>query len=164
MCGTDVFLGILAVFFPPVSVWIKVGICTADSIINLALCCLGYVPGLLHAWYIIVKHPDPDYDGVVYEPVPGNAAPGRDVESGRGRYYYAAREPIQNPSQRGYGTVQSPQSQPQPQSQGQSQPAPKPQRNDESGGSSAQGQDDSRAPPTYAEAVRGDNKLQSQDD
>lgn len=134
------------------------GICTADSIINLALCCLGYVPGLLHAWYIILKYPDPDHDGVAYEAVPGNAAPGRDVESGRARYYYVAREPIQHPSQRGYGTVQSPQPQSQP------QPARKPQRNDESGGSSAQGQDDSRAPPTYAEAVRGDNKVQSQDE
>jgi hypothetical protein len=32
------------------TVWIKRGICTADSLINIALCCLGYIPGLLHAW------------------------------------------------------------------------------------------------------------------
>lgn len=132
------------------------GICTADSIINLALCCLGYVPGLLHAWYIILKYPEPDYDGFVYEPIPDNAAPGGDVEGARVRYYYVSREPVQHPSQRGYGTVQS---SPPP-----SQPAPKQQRNDEAGGSSAQAQGDSREPPTYAEAVKGDNKMQSQDE
>lgn len=32
------------------TVWIKRGICSADSLINIALCCLGYLPGLLHAW------------------------------------------------------------------------------------------------------------------
>jgi hypothetical protein len=31
-------------------VWVKRGICSADSFINIALCCLGYLPGLIHAW------------------------------------------------------------------------------------------------------------------
>lgn len=39
MCGTDVFLGILAIIFPPIAVWVKRGLCSADSLINLALCC-----------------------------------------------------------------------------------------------------------------------------
>lgn len=138
------------------------GICTADSIINLALCCLGYVPGLLHAWYIILKYPEPDYDALVYEPVPPSAGQGGDLESGRVNYYYVSHEPIQHPSQRGYGTVQ-----PQPQQPPQDgSPAPKQQpeqRGQGHGEDSSQGQNDSRPPPTYAEAVRGDNKMQDQD-
>ena len=70
MCdGPDFFLCILSILFPPIggmsqptrhqhqdldahqfTVWIKRGICSADSLINIALCCLGYIPGLLHAW------------------------------------------------------------------------------------------------------------------
>ncbi|KAF8445474.1 hypothetical protein BGX38DRAFT_1194741 [Terfezia claveryi] len=43
MCSTDSFLALLAVLFPPLAVWVKRGICSADSLINFALCCLGYV-------------------------------------------------------------------------------------------------------------------------
>ena len=32
------------------TVWVKRGICSCDSIINIALCMLGYLPGLIHAW------------------------------------------------------------------------------------------------------------------
>ncbi|KAF4241625.1 hypothetical protein CNMCM6805_003899 [Aspergillus fumigatiaffinis] len=158
MCGSDIFLGILAIFFPPVAVWIKVGICTADSIINLALCCLGYVPGLLHAWYIILKYPEPDYDDPNYEPIPGHADGRRDTESGRVTYYYVSHQPIQHPSQRGYGTV-APQNEPAPSPAPQpQQQAPKPHHEEGQGGSSDQAQGDSRPPPTYAEAVKGDHK------
>ncbi|OJI89523.1 hypothetical protein ABZX51_008637 [Aspergillus tubingensis] len=154
MCGSDIFLAILAVFFPPVAVWIKVGICTADSIINLALCCLGYVPGLLHAWYIILKYPEPDYDDPSYEPLPG------DAENGRVTYYYVSHQPIQHPSQRGYGTM--PPQQPQaanapPQNR---QPTPNHPHEQAQAGSSSQDHPDSRPPPTYAEAVKGDHKVQ----
>ncbi|KAK1139177.1 hypothetical protein N8T08_001233 [Aspergillus melleus] len=160
MCGSDIFLGILAIFFPPVSVWIKVGICTADSIINLALCCLGYVPGLLHAWYIILKHPEPDYDDPSYEPVPGGPAQGRDVENGGVTYYYVSHQPGQQPPPRGYGTLGS-QNPAQPAQAGR-QASPKPQHGHAAeGGSSSQSHDDSRPPPTYAEAVKGDHKVQS---
>ncbi|KAI9928405.1 hypothetical protein ASPWEDRAFT_170595 [Aspergillus wentii DTO 134E9] len=150
MCGSDIFLGILAVFFPPVAVWIKVGVCTADSIINLALCCLGYVPGLLHAWYIILQNPEPDHDEIGYEPVPGQR---RDVENGRVTYYYVSHGPMQNPSQRGYGTVApQPAQSPQPQPQASTQ-----QHGEGQGGSSNK----THAPPTYAEAIKGDHKVQS---
>ncbi|KKK16857.1 hypothetical protein P175DRAFT_0497782 [Aspergillus ochraceoroseus IBT 24754] len=155
MCGSDIFLAILAVFFPPVSVWIKVGVCTADSFINIALCCLGYVPGLLHAWYIILKYPEPDYDDPTYEPVSNGRT---DVENGHVTYYYVSREPVQRPPQRDYGTMPSQTAsnpQPNPQSQAQ-QPDQQPHA-----GSSSQAHDDSRPPPTYAEAVRGDNKVQT---
>jgi len=43
---------------------VKRGLCSADSFINLALCCLGFLPGLLHAWYIISSYPETDYDSV----------------------------------------------------------------------------------------------------
>ncbi|PIG87566.1 mitochondrion biogenesis protein (She9) [Aspergillus arachidicola] len=156
MCGSDIFLAILAIFFPPVSVWIKVGICTADSIINLALCCLGYVPGLLHAWYIILKYPEQDPDDPYYEPIPGNAHR-RDVENGHVTYYYVSHQQIQHPSQRGYGTVAPTTATPPPQQQSQS--SPKPQNEPAAGSSGDQTQGDSRPPPTYAEAVKGDHKF-----
>ncbi|PYH98046.1 putative stress response RCI peptide [Aspergillus ellipticus CBS 707.79] len=156
MCGSDIFLAILAIFFPPVAVWIKVGICTADSVINLALCCLGYVPGLLHAWYLILKYPEPDYDDPSYEPLPGH---GGDAENGRATYYYVSHQPPQHSSQRGYGTVPPQHSQAgnvKPQNR---QPAHQ-QNYDPSAGSSSQDPADSRPPPTYAEAVKGDHKVQ----
>ncbi|KAL4894743.1 hypothetical protein BDV59DRAFT_174902 [Aspergillus ambiguus] len=155
MCGSDIFLGILAIFFPPVSVWIKVGVCTADSIINLALCCLGYVPGLLHAWYIILKYPEPDYDDPNYEPIAGGSNRRGDVENGSITYYYVSHQPMQPPpSQRGYGTLN-------PQSQSQSpKPAGANPPSAPGAGASSSHAEDARPPPTYAEAVRGDNKIQ----
>lgn len=38
MCGSDIFLGLVAILFPPLAVWVKRGICSADSLINIALC------------------------------------------------------------------------------------------------------------------------------
>lgn len=49
MCGSDICLGIIAILFPPFAVWVKRGLCSADSLINIALCILGFLPGLLHA-------------------------------------------------------------------------------------------------------------------
>ncbi|KAL2810103.1 hypothetical protein BJX63DRAFT_434623 [Aspergillus granulosus] len=155
MCGSDMFLAILAIFFPPVSVWIKLGICTADSIINIALCCLGYIPGLLHAWYIILKYPEPDYDDPSYEPVPNQR---RDVENGHVTYYYVSHQSVPNQSQRAYGTISQQASDLPPQAR---QATPKPHQEQGAAGSSSQGHDDSRPPPTYAEAVKGDNKVQN---
>ncbi|KAK9480393.1 hypothetical protein V1514DRAFT_325310 [Lipomyces japonicus] len=57
-CSADVFLILLAILFPPLPVWIKRGICSADSLINIALCMLGFIPGLLHSWYIIARFPE----------------------------------------------------------------------------------------------------------
>src|SRR5690242_12585291 len=63
------------------SVWVKRGLCSADSLINIALCVLGFLPGLLHAWYIILKYPD-EYP---YESVPDGE------RDGNVTYYYVAR-------------------------------------------------------------------------
>ncbi|CAI7669018.1 unnamed protein product [Penicillium pancosmium] len=163
MCSSDVFLAVLAILFPPIAVWIKAGICTADSIINIALCLLGYVPGLIHAWYIILKYPDPDYDNVAYEPIPGGSSQRRDLENGRVTYYYVSNPPLQHPSQqRSYGATQ--------QAPSNSNAAPNPSGNQPSGNKApghqqegAAGSSGQNAPPTYAEAVRGDNKIQTQD-
>lgn len=131
------------------TVWIKAGICSADSIINIGLSLLGYIPGLIHAWYIILKYPDIDYDDVAYEPIPGGSSQGRDLENGRVTYYYVSHQPLQNPTQGGYGTVD--------QRAQQQSPQPDASSHAEGAGGSAQ------APPTYAEAVKGDNKVQTQD-
>ncbi|KAF9254597.1 UPF0057-domain-containing protein [Marasmius fiardii PR-910] len=51
----DVFLYLLAIFLPPVSVFIKRGF-LADFWINICLCILGWIPGVIHAWWVISKH------------------------------------------------------------------------------------------------------------
>ncbi|KAK9487437.1 hypothetical protein V1527DRAFT_460560 [Lipomyces starkeyi] len=57
-CSADIILILLAILFPPLPVWIKRGICSVDSLINIALCMLGFIPGLLHSWYIIARFPE----------------------------------------------------------------------------------------------------------
>ncbi|PNS18789.1 hypothetical protein CAC42_5328 [Sphaceloma murrayae] len=142
MCGSDIFLGILAIIFPPLAVWVKRGICSADSLINITLCLLGFLPGLIHAWYIIASYPDPTYEELEAE-----------NERGRVTYYYI--QPGQA-AQRGYGTV----------NQGATMPAQNPQGQYTSpqgqghAGSSTQPE---QAPPSYQETIQGDNKVQRHD-
>ncbi|KAI5960263.1 hypothetical protein CANMA_004043 [Candida margitis] len=57
ICLSDLLLIVLSVFFPPLPVWIRRGVCSKDSAINILLCILGFIPGLIHAWYIIAKYP-----------------------------------------------------------------------------------------------------------
>jgi uncharacterized membrane protein YqaE (UPF0057 family) len=189
MCGTDMFLMLLAVLFPPIAgkpflrrsrhprlapkltsltphtVWVKKGVCGADSLINIALCCLGVLPGLLHAWYIVLQNPE-SHDQ--YQQVP-------DGERGT-TYYVISHE--QAAGQGGYGTVAA-------------QPAAGQFPGQQSGGVGSfggQGQKNIRAktpapvlktqqagqaqagegssggadlpPPTYADVIKGDNKVQ----
>ncbi|CAH0043594.1 unnamed protein product [Clonostachys solani] len=162
MCSSDLFLCILAILFPPLPVWVKRGICSADSVINILLLCLGFIPGLIHAWYIIAKFPDPEYD---YDPVP------QDAEGGRVRYIVIDRHHCQhsNKSQGNggrpgpnnnvnYGTASAPQ---QPQQQPAAAHPPQQQGlADAAEGSSSNNQG---VPPSYAEVVAGDNKIQSHD-
>ncbi|KAK6463784.1 hypothetical protein DFJ63DRAFT_341639 [Scheffersomyces coipomensis] len=42
---------------PPIPVFIKRGIRSADFWINILLCLLGFLPGLLHSYYIISMYP-----------------------------------------------------------------------------------------------------------
>ncbi|KAI0111354.1 hypothetical protein F4814DRAFT_351783 [Daldinia grandis] len=145
MCSADLFLGLMAILFPPLPVWVKTGLCSADSIINILLCVLGYLPGLIHAWYIISKFPE-TYE---YEAVQ------QDSERARVTYVF----------------VQEPQPQARPQAQAKSASNSQPNygaTNSHNAASSSAGPSDSHddeahAPPTYAEAVKGDHKIQTQD-
>lgn len=46
---------IIAIFIPPLAVFLTVGI-KADFWINLLLTLLGYLPGIIHAVWIIAKN------------------------------------------------------------------------------------------------------------
>ena len=56
--GSDICLYFLAIFLPFISVMLKTG-CGADFLINICLSILGWIPGVIHAWYIISKHEKP---------------------------------------------------------------------------------------------------------
>ncbi|KAJ7053291.1 hypothetical protein C8F01DRAFT_552053 [Mycena amicta] len=53
----NVFLYLLAIVLPPVAVFLKRGL-LADFWINICLTVLGWIPGVLHAWWIVSKHED----------------------------------------------------------------------------------------------------------
>lgn len=143
-CG-DIFLGFVAILFPPIAVWIKSGLCSADSLINVLLLLLGYLPGLLHAWYIIAKNPEYDY-----EPIPDNEAQG-----GRITYYFVSHEQRPHRSPQNYGT-QAPAV---PENSRPAAPAPA----SAPGPSTGAGSSEPGAPPSYADAVKGDHKVQRQE-
>lgn len=50
----DLLRIILAIILPPVGVFMQVGL-TAHFWINVILTMMGYVPGIIHAIYIILK-------------------------------------------------------------------------------------------------------------
>jgi len=171
MCSADSFLAFLAILFPPVAVWVKRGICSADSIINIALCCLGYLPGLIHAWYIISKYPEEP----LYYPL--------EPESPYARVYYfppqhppsqstSPRPPSHTPAPQrnpGYGATQKPYSHtpdPHPGNPG-PQPSVRYQNYEQQTPVEAQaGPSHGTEPaglPSYDDAIRGDYKVQVQD-
>ncbi|TKA71593.1 hypothetical protein B0A49_04726 [Cryomyces minteri] len=57
--GTDIIKIILAIFLPPLGVFLERG-CGADLLINILLTCLGYIPGIIHALYVNSDHLAPD--------------------------------------------------------------------------------------------------------
>ncbi|OAL03857.1 UPF0057-domain-containing protein [Phaeosphaeriaceae sp. SRC1lsM3a] len=170
MCGTDCFLMLLSVLFPPIGVWVKKGVCSADSLINLALCCLGFLPGLLHAWYIILQNPEA-YEQQ-YQQVPDG-----ERSDGRTTYYVITHEQPARQGHASYGTVGSQPSAGQfpgqqsggvgsfagqqqknvKSAKGASAPAPRPQGQEGGEGSSNQPEG---PPPTYADVIKGDHKVQ----
>lgn len=52
---TDICKFILAVILPPLGVLAEKG-CGKDLAINILLTLLGYIPGIIHACYIILKY------------------------------------------------------------------------------------------------------------
>lgn len=154
-------------------VWVKCGICSADSVINILLCVLGYVPGLLHAWYIIAKYPEPDYHD--YERV-GERERGNGSSGGRVTYVVVhdeeeggSRRQTPRPSG-GRGQQPKPPGRQANMSYGatnanagssapQSAPA---QHGGYHRGDEGAGPSDGAPPPSYAQVVAGDNKIQDQ--
>ncbi|KAI0851343.1 putative plasma membrane proteolipid 3 [Daldinia vernicosa] len=53
--ASDICKIILAILLPPLGVFLERG-CGADFCINVLLTILGYIPGILHALYIILKY------------------------------------------------------------------------------------------------------------
>jgi hypothetical protein len=145
-------------------VWVKKGLCSADSLINLALCCLGFLPGLLHAWYVILQNPDP-HDA--YQQVPADGERG----DGRTTYYVITHEQPAG-RQHTYGTVGSQPSNGQfpGQQSGVTNSFAQAKGNKTKGGApaaaaapqSAEGSSSQPEgpPPTYADVIKGDNKVQ----
>lgn len=52
--GNDILKIILAVIFPPLGVLLEVGL-TKHFWINLLLTLIGFLPGIIHALYIILR-------------------------------------------------------------------------------------------------------------
>lgn len=50
----DVIEIICAILFPPLGVFLATG-CSCDLLINILLTCLGYIPGMIHALYVILS-------------------------------------------------------------------------------------------------------------
>jgi len=155
MIVADIFLALIAVIFPPIAVWIKRGVFSVDSLINILLLILGYIPGILHAWYIIARYPDdPDYDLI----------PAAERQSeGRVTYYYVSsdgqRVATGSRQQRGtgsYGTA-GPSLAARPAGQAIT-PAPAPVSSTPHAG---EGSSEGAVPPSYADAVKGDHKVQT---
>ncbi|KIY63965.1 hypothetical protein CYLTODRAFT_457641 [Cylindrobasidium torrendii FP15055 ss-10] len=51
---SNVCMYFLAILIPFLPVLFKRG-CGSDFLINICLCVLGWIPGVIHAWYIISK-------------------------------------------------------------------------------------------------------------
>ncbi|KAI9882162.1 MAG: hypothetical protein M1823_006094 [Watsoniomyces obsoletus] len=162
-CTSDIFLCLLAILFPPLPVWVKRGICSADSLINIALCMLGGIPGLFHAWYIILKYPDAYQE---YSRTLGGDAEGGAVtyyyvrhrpssEGVRGQYHHHQATTTNPPRHQNYGTTSVVPSMMAPvlEDEGQHHVAGQP--------GPVGGDGDGGVPPTYEQAVKGDHKIQS---
>ncbi|AXA52142.1 small plasma membrane protein [Malassezia restricta] len=53
--GSDTIKLIAAIFVPPLGVFLERG-CHSDFWINVLLTCLGYIPGIIHASFVIAKY------------------------------------------------------------------------------------------------------------
>ena len=52
---SDVFKVICAILLPPLGVFVETG-CSIHLLINIILTILGYIPGIIHALYIIFQY------------------------------------------------------------------------------------------------------------
>ncbi|KAA8620658.1 hypothetical protein SMACR_09690 [Sordaria macrospora] len=54
--ASDIILFILAIFVPPLAVFFDRGF-KVDFWINILLTILAWFPGIIHAWYVLYRHP-----------------------------------------------------------------------------------------------------------
>ncbi|EGV60729.1 UPF0057-domain-containing protein [Yamadazyma tenuis ATCC 10573] len=52
---SDIFKLIFAIILPPLGVFLERG-CSSSLFINIILTILGYIPGIIHAVYVIMKY------------------------------------------------------------------------------------------------------------
>ena len=52
--GTDIFKVIAAIILPPLGVFLEVGL-KGHFWLNILLTLLGFIPGIIHALYVILK-------------------------------------------------------------------------------------------------------------
>ncbi|GAA6007788.1 YqaE/Pmp3 family membrane protein [Rhodotorula paludigena] len=52
---SDILLILVAILFPPAAAGILSGVCAIDFWINLLLTLLGYIPGHIHAFWLIYR-------------------------------------------------------------------------------------------------------------
>ncbi|WP_104203685.1 YqaE/Pmp3 family membrane protein [Billgrantia saliphila] len=55
LTATDPIKAIFAVLLPPVGVFLEVGL-KGHFWLNILLTMLGFIPGIIHAFYVILKH------------------------------------------------------------------------------------------------------------
>ncbi|RKO88305.1 hypothetical protein BDK51DRAFT_18756 [Blyttiomyces helicus] len=56
------FLQFLFAFvFPPLGVCLNQGCCSCDLLFNIVLTLLGWIPGVIHAFYVIDRSRRPQY-------------------------------------------------------------------------------------------------------
>ncbi|KAJ4418582.1 hypothetical protein N0V82_005468 [Gnomoniopsis sp. IMI 355080] len=98
MAGTCslVLLILITLLFPPVGVFLVAG-CGADVLINIGLTLLGYIPGHIHAFYIIYVYYSRQGQGA-YDRAPG-------IYSERVQTGGHKLAPAQGPPQGQYGTM-----------------------------------------------------------
>ncbi|KAF2156420.1 UPF0057-domain-containing protein [Myriangium duriaei CBS 260.36] len=58
---SGLILGIVALFLPPIPVLIRRG-CHAEFLISIGLTVLAWIPGVIYAWYIILRFPKKTID------------------------------------------------------------------------------------------------------
>ena len=53
---SDIFKFFFAIILPPLGVYLEVGLFNNIFLINVLLTILGFIPGIIHALYVILKY------------------------------------------------------------------------------------------------------------
>ncbi|KAI0711114.1 UPF0057-domain-containing protein [Cerioporus squamosus] len=92
--GSDVLLIVVAILFPPAAAAFITG-CSCDLLINILLTILGYLPGHLHAFWLIYKKMQAEE----------RYGRGGYIYVGNGEYQAAYAQPGVVPPQANYGAT-----------------------------------------------------------